>query len=165
MPLLGKALTGTVPAPILLIFSKWTLPFAQTILIYPEARTSGTVSGGLLGLVLSVPLRAVMANRSDRTKVVATVISLLITLIFLAGCAYFWDAARPSLSRTIDEAEHLKDLWFFTFVGAMGFLCLTISFTSLLYPATYNIIIWVVIGVAILIATTALVLHYWLHYI
>jgi hypothetical protein len=151
VPQIGKAVAGTVPAPILLIFSKWTLPFGQTFLIYPEARTIGTVSGGLLGLVLAVPLRAVLANKSENAKTIATLVSLAITLILLAGCAYFWDAARPSVARSIDEQMHLQDLWFFTFVGAMGFLCLTITFTSLLYPAIYNVILWIAVGIFALV--------------
>jgi hypothetical protein len=162
---LGKALTATVPAPALLIFGKWTLPFAQTFLVYPEGQTSGSIAGGLLGLVLAVPLRAVMAERSPRAKTIGTIISLVITLALLGACAYFWDAARPSLPRTPDESEHLKNLWFFSFVGAMGFFCLTITFTSLVYPETYKFIIWVIIGLAVLLVVATLVFHYWLHLI
>ena len=158
---LERNLESVIIGPALVTFGGYIAPFATSRLISSEDQIDASLLGAGVGFVLSVALRAVLTGTSYRTRKIAIITSLVITIILLVYCYRIWILLAQGLGRL--ESEGLKNQQFLIFVAAMSFLCLTLSLSPLAYPDDYSKFkVFIIIAVIIIVGLLAF--YFWHHY-
>jgi hypothetical protein len=156
---LGHKLESLAVGPALVFFSQLIAPYASSKLIAADSQLEGSSLGAAIGFLLSVALRPVFIGKSETTKQVSVVASLIVTLAVLFFCYYIWMLLAPIMQPS--EVKALQSWQFLLFVAAMSFLCLTVSLASSAYPTDYRIAIIIALVIIIFIGVA---IGIWYHY-
>lgn len=157
---IGRKLAQFVPGPVLVLFSQYIAPFEQDWFVVRKYQATAGAVGAAIGLLLSIALRPILINQSDRNKRLFPVVSLIITMALLLYCYYIWTTLGAIDPEKVQASQNIQTLCFFI---AMGFLCLTINLASLASASSksYTAIILVIVVGAILILAFSIVYAHW----
>ena len=156
---LGRNLESLLIGPVLVAYGQYIAPVATSRLISSQDQIEASQLSAGVGFVLSVALRAVLVSTGDRTKKVAVIVSLIVTLALLVYCYHIWTLLTPDLQPA--AAAALLSQQFLVFVAAMSFFCLTISLSPLAYPTSYSRIVVAVLVIVAVVIVGLLAIYFW----
>jgi hypothetical protein len=125
-----SSLLAWLSVPTIVFFQPYVAPFLTNKLISVENQFVASRLGTAFGLIISLVVGPLLAQRSVPAKRWSALASLIISVILLSLCFYIWTLLSGALKPSY--VEFLDNLQFAFFVLGTSLLCLTVTLTSLL---------------------------------